>query len=508
MSNLLDLLANIATGPRREDLPENRPKLRLRLVVSCFQACALMGILYLAANPFIFWPSLSRWVSLPLFVGAVLVGSAITLMMGTRLLEQCSQVRVGIVGLASVATAIALAVALFAPTLCEAALCVAFLASGFSLPWALLSWSVAFASFSREEVLVSSVTAFAIFDGFLILRDLAPAVFPLAVLVFLVMSLMGHLAVQPLLAEGLPSPYGDDSREEHDATEAAPILSMNSEHGLPQETMKLRSLLCTVPYLGVALFLFTLGLVDQNSTYTLLIVFFTVAALVAVIIGCVTASRPRRETSLSNKVFAIFDIGVPGAAVVGFGIKMVPLVFISQTVFPCFMEAYFGVLALTFWINLSFFGMSNKALLPRACGFASGCGALALIAGAVAKLAQPPITSVILGLVTAVFLILAIVSVGYNLILFARGPESDTELTPAPLSLSDTCQAIGDDYRLTPREREVLEELAVGHSSSYIAKVLYISNNTARSHMKNIYKKLEIGSREDLIELLRERQSG
>ena len=272
--------------------------------------------------------------------------------------------------------------------------------------------------------------------------------------------------------------------------------------------MKLRSLLCTVPFLGVALYLFTQGLVDQKEEYAPFIVFFTVAALAAVILGCVTSSRATRGASPSNKLFVIFDIGVPGAAVVGFAIKMVPLGFVSQTLFPCFMEAYFGVLALAFWMNLAFFGMSNKTLLPRACGFASGCGALALVVGAVAKLSLPPVTSVVLGLVTAAFLILAIVSVGYNLILFSKGTESDAELSPNPLSLSDVCRAISEDHHLTPRESEVLEELAVGHSSGYIAKVLYISNNTARSHMKNIYRKLEIRSREELIELLRRRQNG
>lgn len=128
--------------------------------------------------------------------------------------------------------------------------------------------------------------------------------------------------------------------------------------------------------------------------------------------------------------------------------------------------------------------------------------------GAVAKLSLPPVTSVVLGLVTAAFLILAIVSVGYNLILFSKGTESDAELSPNPLSLSDVCRAISEDHHLTPRESEVLEELAVGHSSGYIAKVLYISNNTARSHMKNIYRKLEIRSREELHRASRRRQNG
>ena len=196
-------------------------------------------------------------------------------------------------------------------------------------------------------------------------------------------------------------------------TRSLPRLPGAAERSHVKETMKLRSLLCTVPFLGVALYLFTQGLVDQKEEYAPFIVFFTVAALAAVILGCVTSSRATRGASPSNKLFVIFDIGVPGAAVVGFAIKMVPLGFVSQTLFPCFMEAYFGVLALAFWMNLAFFGMSNKTLLaPRACGFASGCGALALVVGAVAKLSLPPVTSVVLGLVTAAFLILAIVSVG------------------------------------------------------------------------------------------------
>mgnify|MGYP002572278441 FL=1 len=508
MSNLLGLLANIAAGPRREELPENSPKLRLRLFVSCFQACALVGVLSLAANPSVFCPSLSRWTSLPLFAGAVLIGSMTTLAMGPRLLGRFAHLRVGVIGLSYVVAAGAMAVALFAPPLREIALCLVFPASGIFLPWVLLSWGIAFASFSREEVLASSVAGFAVLDAFLILQDLLPSAFPFALLASLVLGLMGHLTIQPLLASGRPSPYEDDGCQEHDAHEEPSAPAGRAERSHVKETMKLRSLLCTVPFLGVALYLFTQGLVDQKEEYAPFIVFFTVAALAAVILGCVTSSRATRGASPSNKLFVIFDIGVPGAAVVGFAIKMVPLGFVSQTLFPCFMEAYFGVLALAFWMNLAFFGMSNKTLLPRACGFASGCGALALVVGAVAKLSLPPVTSVVLGLVTAAFLILAIVSVGYNLILFSKGTESDAELSPNPLSLSDVCRAISEDHHLTPRESEVLEELAVGHSSGYIAKVLYISNNTARSHMKNIYRKLDIRSREELIELLRRRQNG
>ncbi len=49
--------------------------------------------------------------------------------------------------------------------------------------------------------------------------------------------------------------------------------------------------------------------------------------------------------------------------------------------------------------------------------------------------------------------------------------------------------------RLTPREREVLQALAEGLNDKEIAQRLYISNETARTHMVRILRKLEVDSR-------------
>jgi len=54
--------------------------------------------------------------------------------------------------------------------------------------------------------------------------------------------------------------------------------------------------------------------------------------------------------------------------------------------------------------------------------------------------------------------------------------------------------AILDDT-LTPREWEVLALIAQGHSYKKVANSLYISKETARSHVKSIYKKLQVGTR-------------
>jgi ATP/maltotriose-dependent transcriptional regulator MalT len=56
---------------------------------------------------------------------------------------------------------------------------------------------------------------------------------------------------------------------------------------------------------------------------------------------------------------------------------------------------------------------------------------------------------------------------------------------------------------LTPREAEVLTMLQDGASNAQIANELSIGMETVRTHARNIYRKLGIGSRRDLGRLKR-----
>lgn len=55
---------------------------------------------------------------------------------------------------------------------------------------------------------------------------------------------------------------------------------------------------------------------------------------------------------------------------------------------------------------------------------------------------------------------------------------------------------------LSTREKEVLNLLSRGYSNKEIAKVLYISEKTVKTHLKNIFRKLGVNKRTEAVSLL------
>ena len=62
------------------------------------------------------------------------------------------------------------------------------------------------------------------------------------------------------------------------------------------------------------------------------------------------------------------------------------------------------------------------------------------------------------------------------------------------------CAQIARIHGLTPREEEVLALLAQGYSVPRIEKELFISNGTAKGHVRHIYAKMGVHTRDELIE--------
>ena len=82
---------------------------------------------------------------------------------------------------------------------------------------------------------------------------------------------------------------------------------------------------------------------------------------------------------------------------------------------------------------------------------------------------------------------------------------SYAQAAPAPSAMGErvrVCDDVARRYGLSPRETEILQYLGRGYGPSYLATILPIKENTIRSHVRNIYSKLEVRSRGELLELI------
>ena len=68
--------------------------------------------------------------------------------------------------------------------------------------------------------------------------------------------------------------------------------------------------------------------------------------------------------------------------------------------------------------------------------------------------------------------------------------------------LDEACGKVAATFHLTERESEVMMLLIHGHTRAAIAKKLFISENTARAHVKSIYSKLSVHSKQQLIDYI------
>lgn len=66
------------------------------------------------------------------------------------------------------------------------------------------------------------------------------------------------------------------------------------------------------------------------------------------------------------------------------------------------------------------------------------------------------------------------------------------------VNLKKQSQVVNNES-LTSREIQVLKHLATGKSINQIGKELHISQNTMKTHLRNIYRKLEVDGRKSAV---------
>lgn len=66
------------------------------------------------------------------------------------------------------------------------------------------------------------------------------------------------------------------------------------------------------------------------------------------------------------------------------------------------------------------------------------------------------------------------------------------------------CAKVAKLYSLSPRETEVFMLLAQGRTGTYIQEQLVLSQSTVKTHTRSIYRKLNVGDRQEMLDLIQQ----
>lgn len=411
------------------------------------------------------------------------------------------------------------------------------IAAGAALPTVMRAWACAVACPMGTALLVcASVGCVASFGGWVL------ALFPLHLLVPVFCILLVAGSVPLLLMKDECGGSAVDTR----ADAAAPAVGEDEDGGadgaLPKQPSSdaarmseaagpgpLRRLASVtwLPLMGIAVYAFMTD-VANHSVFGVVQAAYLGGLLAAVVVLVACACWARRPL-----LPWFYRVLVPAL-----GAAFVVLGSFPAGTFP--QEASTVALYL-FYIVLAMLGCAlflavvhGREVTPDlACSFAvavvAGAGLVGQILSAVLVVTDDfsPWISVLTGLFVAVLLVFLGHTAWVGLVTphgdALEGPDEDvlaptcafaSSATPtaapsAPaaepsmrITLEARCAEVAAAHGLSPREGEVLVYLARGFTPAYIAKSLVLSISTVRTHVRNIYRKLGIGKREELLHLV------
>jgi DNA-binding CsgD family transcriptional regulator len=165
---------------------------------------------------------------------------------------------------------------------------------------------------------------------------------------------------------------------------------------------------------------------------------------------------------------------------------------------------FFGIIGL---LSLAaFVAAANAGEFPVPLIFGSAIAAFCVVSLIGLRLGSIPVISdnfeaVLLVLSTLYFLFLVLWP-GLRAWRMMFTPSEDASVHTLYENLESRCEELSTQGGLSKRESEIMLYIGRGYSPAYIAKKLFLSDSTVRSHVKNIYRKLGVHSRQDLLQLI------
>lgn len=155
-----------------------------------------------------------------------------------------------------------------------------------------------------------------------------------------------------------------------------------------------------------------------------------------------------------------------------------------------------------FWVAM-IAAMRMGGVSPyRAVGVAEGCMSAAALALGIALFGRGHLEGVVAAaasygtLVVVWYLLRRMQKLSEQAVVAQEGAEDP---------IAAACETVAVERGLTPRESEVLLLLAQGRSRTFIQSELFLSDGTVKTHIRHIYQKLDVHSKQELISFIQGR---
>ena len=93
-----------------------------------------------------------------------------------------------------------------------------------------------------------------------------------------------------------------------------------------------------------------------------------------------------------------------------------------------------------------------------------------------------------------------------DLIALAKGDEDKGGAEPRRQRFQDRCKDVAGEYGLSPKETEIMILFAKGRSSTRIQEDLYLSRGTVTTHLRHIYQKMDVHSKQEFLDVIEGRE--
>ena len=281
--------------------------------------------------------------------------------------------------------------------------------------------------------------------------------------------------------------------------ELAPLTS-GSGAGILQSVKRMAQV-AGMPFIGLLVFAFVMGV---RKTYVLDVIYTEmisdlIGAVLVLPLALFTIKRPlmpfiyRQVIPVCTLVLIVLNSFPDGSTALWLGgvtsyVMFSVLAILALACLSAMAHAREFPPGLIFSASVAFFALLSVAGIQ--------CGTLDLFAGENGDSALAVVNTVFF----AFILLVALLQLGRQ-----EEVKAPDETPSKENELLVRCRCVAQEGGLSPRETEVLAYLGRGHGVAFVADSLVVSESTVRTHVKNIYRKLGVSSREELLQLIDEK---